>query len=235
MRKRSRWGGRTRQLLVIWALLGTGTLSACNLSDCGSGSDSKECINGSGKVISQPRTVGAFTAIDLDSIGTLIVDRTGTYSLTVTTDDNLQSIVTSEVKNGTLVLAESGCHNCSPTKIAFKVTVGDLSKIDMPSTGDASITNLNEPSFAADMAGTGSLTLSGKTDLLKIDLSGTGSCDAHNLAAMRATVDIDGTGSVRVNANSELDGKVSGTGSIHYTGSPKVSQKISGTGSIKRE
>lgn len=235
MRMRSRWGGRIRQLLMLCALLGIGTLSACDLSDCGSGSDSKECIKGSGKVVSQPRTVGHFTAIELDSIGALTVDRTGTYSLTVTTDDNLQSVVTSEVKNGTLVLAESACHNCSPTKIAFKVTVGDLSKIDIPSTGDANITNLNEPSFVADLAGTGSLTLSGKADLLKIDLSGTGSCDAHDLAATRASVDVDGTGSVRVNASSELDGKVSGTGSIHYAGSPKVSQTISGTGSIKRE
>jgi len=235
MRKRSRSGGRIRQLLAICALLGTGALSACNLSDCGSGGASKECIKGSGKVISQPRTVGHFTAIELDSIGALTVDRTGTYSLTVTTDDNLQSVVTSQVKNGTLVLAESGCHNCSPTKIVFQVTVGNLSKIDLPSTGDASITNLNEPSFVADVAGTGSLTLSGKADLLEINLSGTGSCDAHNLAAQRATIDIDGTGSVRVNASSELDGKVSGTGSIHYAGSPKVSQKISGTGPIKRE
>jgi hypothetical protein len=216
-------------------LLGIGALSACDVSDCGSGSDSKECIKGSGKVISQPRTVGDFTAIDLDSIGTLTVDRTGNYSLTVTTDDNLQSVVTSEVKNGTLVLSESGCHNCSPTKIAFKVTVGDLRKIDMPSTGAASIANLNEPSFVADISGTGSLTLSGKTELLKLDLSGTGSCDAHDLTVERATVDVDGTGSARVNATVELDGKVSGTGSIRYSGSPKVSKHISGIGSIERE
>jgi hypothetical protein len=153
----------------------------------------------------------------------------------VTTDDNLQPVVTSEVKDGTLVLAESGCHNCSPTKIAFKVTVPDLRKIDMPSTGAASISKLDGPSFAADISGTGSLTLSGKTDVLKIALSGTGSCDAHNLAAKRATVDLDGTGSVRVNASDELDAKLQGTGSIGYAGSPKLNQKVSGTGSIKHE
>ena len=233
MQRRSCRGGRARRLLALCLALSAVALGACDWSDCSSGS--KECIKGSGKVVSQVRKIGDFTAIKLNSIGDLTVERTGTNSLIVTTDDNLQPIVTSEVKDGTLVLAESGCRNCSPTKIAFRVTVGDLRKIEMPSTGAASVSKLEEPSFAADMSGTGSLTLSGKTDTLKINLSGTGSCDAHKLAARRAVVDISGTGSVRVNASDEIDARLSGTGSIRYAGSPKVSQKISGTGSIKRE
>lgn len=213
-------------------LLAAVTLSACDFgSDCGG----KECVKASGKVVTQSRQVGGFTAIKFDSIGDLTLQRTGTNSLTVETDDNLQPIVTSEVKDGTLVLAEHGCHNCSPTKIVFNVTVGDLRAIDVPSTGSADVSKLDEPTFTASMDGTGSLRLSGKVDQLKIDLSGTGSCDARDLVARRVSVTLSGTGSVRVNAVDELNADVSGTGSIRYKGSPKLTKTISGTGSVDPE
>jgi hypothetical protein len=109
---------------------------------------------GSGTLVTQARTVGAFAAIRLDSIGSLTVERTGTDSVTVTIDDNLQATVTAEIKDGTLVLAEPGCRNCSPTKIAFKVTVSDLKEIELPSTGSAEVSKLESPSFAAKLSGT---------------------------------------------------------------------------------
>src|SRR5438876_8831238 len=97
----------------LFLLLAVATLAGC---DVGSDCSGKDCVKGSGKVVTQTRQVGTFTAIRLDSIGDLTVEPAGTNSLTVTTDDNLQPIVTSEVKDGTLVLAEQGCHNCSPTR-----------------------------------------------------------------------------------------------------------------------
>ncbi|MFL6799394.1 MAG: head GIN domain-containing protein [Xanthobacteraceae bacterium] len=208
------------------------TLAGCDFaSDC----SGKECIKGSATLVTQSRAVGRFTAITLDSIGDLTVERTGTDSLAVTTDDNLQPIVTSEVKNGTLVLAEHGCRNCSPTKIAFKVTAAELSNIALPGTGSADVSQLDAPTFTVTMDGTGSLKLTGKVDELKVGLSGTGSCDASGLVAKRASVDASGTGNVRVNVTDELKAKVTGTGSIRYKGSPKLTQSVSGTGSIKAE
>lgn len=188
---------------------------------------------GSGNVITQTRPTGTFTAIRLASIGTLVVEQTGIDSVAVTTDDNLQTIVTSEIKDGTLVLAEAGCRNCSPTKIAFKVTVSALKEIELSSTGSAEVFKLDAPTFSASLSGTGSLKLSGKVDELKIMSGGTGSCDAAELVANRATVVVSGTSSVRVNATAELNAKVSGVGKIQYLGTPKVTQTISGLGRIE--
>lgn len=153
--------------------------------------------------------------------------------MTVETDDNLQPIVTSTVQDGTLVLAESGCHDCSPTKIDFTVTVKSLQEIDLPSTGSAVITKLDGPKLSLKLSGTGSVQLSGQVDDLNISASGTGTCDAEQLTARNVTVSLSGTGNVRVNATDTLDAKVTGTGSIRYLGSPKVTQSVSGTGSIQ--
>src|SRR5947207_2950111 len=115
-------GVLARTSTTLCLLLAAAALAGCDFSFECSG---KDCIKGSGNIVTQTRQVGKFTAISLDSIGDLTVERTGTDLVTVTTDDNVQPIVTAEVKNGTLVLAERGCRNCSPTKIAFTVTVGD--------------------------------------------------------------------------------------------------------------
>jgi hypothetical protein len=126
------------------------TLAGC---DFGSGCSGKECVKGSGEVVTQTRQVGPFSAIRLETTGDLTVEHTGADTVTVETDDNLQPLVTSDVKDGTLVLA--GCQNgwtwewpsrrettppsCSPTKIVFKVTVGDLRKFDLRGTGSADV------------------------------------------------------------------------------------------------
>ncbi len=208
-------------------------LGALALAGCNSGCSGSSCVKGSGKVVTQTRSVGDFTAIRVDSIGDLTVEQTGTDSLSVQTDDNLQSLVTSTVKDGTLTLAESGCHDCSPTKIAFTATVKSLQEIDLPNTGSAVVTKLDGSTLSIKLPGTGSIRLSGQVGDLKISLSGTGSCDASQLSAKSVTVDLSGTGSVRVNATATLDAKLTGTGNIRYLGSPKITQSISGTGSIQ--
>jgi len=208
-------------------------LAALAVAGCSNDCSGTSCVKGSGKVISQTRPVDDFTAIRLDSIGHLTVQQTEANSVTVETDDNVQPLVTALVKDGTLVLAETACHDCSPTKIDFTVTVKSLKEIDLPSTGAAVVTKLDGPALSVKMDGTGSLQLSGHVDDLKIALSGTGSCNAAQLTAKNATVVLSGTGSVRVNVTDTLDAKLTGTGSILYRGSPKVTQSVSGTGSIK--
>jgi hypothetical protein len=221
--------------IIPVVLLLAGVIAGCDFQTNGSSCNGGGCIKGSGTVVTQTRPVGSFTAIRLNSIGSLVVERTGTNSVTVETDDNLQSMVTSEIKNDTLILEESACKNCSPTKIAFKVTISDLQKIALPSVGSAEVSKLDGPALSADLSGTGSLKLSGQVDDLKISSSGTGSCDAGDLTAKRATVVVSGVGDVRVNASETLDAKVSGVGKIRYLGSPKLTKAVSGVGSIEPE
>lgn len=209
-------------------------LLAFGLAGCDAGCSAKDgCVKGSGNVIAQARPVEKFTAIRFDAIGTFLVERTGADSLTVETDDNVQSIVTSEVKDGTLVLA--GCENCSPTKTVFRVTVSDLRKIDLTGVGSGDASKLDGPTLSVNLSGVGSLMLSGRVDDLTISSSGTGSCNAAELTAKRATVVLAGVGDVRVNASEELDANVSGIGKIRYRGSPKLKQDVSGVGSIQQE
>jgi hypothetical protein len=233
MARRVQAAQSSRAMLPIFALVLTAVvLAGCDSNnDCGSGG----CVKGSGTVVTQVRPVDNFNTIRLDSIGDLVVEQICSDSLKVETDDNLQSIVTSTIKDGTLTLAEAGCKNCSPTRIVFTATVKQLQELDLPSTGSMRVSRLDGPSLLVKLTGTGSIKLSGRVGDLKISSSGTGNCDASELTAKSATVVLSGTGNVRVNAGDTLDAKNTGTGKISYLGSPKLTQSVSGVGSIQPE
>ena len=61
-------------------------------------------IPGSGKIVTEPRTVSGFSTVSLSGNGQVLVEQTGTESLTVTTDDNLLPYVKADVHGGTLEL-----------------------------------------------------------------------------------------------------------------------------------
>jgi len=80
---------------VLSLLLGICALSsACAL----------EVVAGSGKVVTEPRTVSGFSRVSLSGSGQVFIDRTGAESVTVTTDDNLLPYIRTEVRDGTLEL-----------------------------------------------------------------------------------------------------------------------------------
>jgi hypothetical protein len=207
--------------IVVLALI-TVALAGCS-----------EDIKGSGTLATETRQVQKFTSVSLSSSGAVVIEQTGTESLTVTTDDNLLPLITTEVKNGTLELSTAPNKWISPTKLVFKITVGDLRKIEVSGSGSVTAAKLEGPALSADISGSGSMKLAGKVDDLKLSLSGSGSYDCAELSARRASVDVSGSGSVRVNASEELKAEISGSGSIRYLGSPKLKVDVSGSGSVK--
>src|SRR5262245_13018814 len=194
----------------------------------------EETIRGSGNIITENRPVDKFRAIELSGAGQLVLERTGTESLSVTADDNLISMFTSEVKNGTLYLSvERGKRpSGSPT---YRVTVSELRKLDISGAGSIEATKLDGDALSISISGAGSGHIAGRADELTNSISGAGSFDAAELKAKRAKVSVSGAGSVTVNASDELDANVSGVGSIWYIGSPKVRSSVSGLGSIKQK
>src|ERR1044071_4893482 len=87
-----------------------------------------DAIGGSGKIVTEPRTVSNFSTIKLSGSGQVDIEQTGTESLTVTTDDNLMQYIKTEVRGDTLELGfRDPMTNLRPTQdIVFKLTVKKL-------------------------------------------------------------------------------------------------------------
>ena len=209
---------------VLLALL---AVAGCNGDDSGT-------IKGSGISKTESRPVEKFTAIELD-VGRLTVEQSGTESLTVTADDNLLALFTTEVKGGTLHLSVAKGKNFSGTGPVFAVTAATLRSLGINGSGGIQASKLDGDTLSVSIAGSGSAKLAGRAAELKLSISGSGSVDAAQLQARRAKADISGSGSLTINASDELDASVSGSGTIWYIGSPKVKSDVSGSGSIRRK
>jgi len=206
-------------------------LAACNWSDTYGG----PTIKGSGNLKSETRSVERFTAISVSGAASLEIEQTGQESLTITVDDNLLSLYTSEVRDGTLHLGLANGQNVRGEGPRFKVTVSELRKLKVSGAASVKATKLDSDSLSISISGAADGSIAGRSNNLSISISGAGSLDAVDLHAKRATVVVSGAGDVTVNANDELDARVSGAGNIWYVGSPKLQSRISGAGSIKQK
>ena len=202
-------------------------LTACNEVTIG------DTIKGSGNVITENWPVGKFTAIRLSGIGHLAIERAEAESLSVTVDDNLVPLFTSEVRDGTLYL--SVVKGKEPSRAAiYKVAVSDLREIELSGSGSIEAAKLDGAVLSLSVSGSGTAKAAGRADSLTVSISGSGSLDTAGLKAKRATVVVSGSGDVTVNASEELDARVSGSGDIRYIGSPRLTSRVSGSGSIEQ-
>jgi hypothetical protein len=234
--------------LTRWAPLLLLALSGCGF------------VAGSGRVVSQDRAFAPFHKVSIPGVADVSVVR-GAGSITVTTDDNLLSYVTTEVKGDTLVVdtvnrppglllgpthgikvvvstpEDPNDVNLSGTGSftwddAAALTVDTL-RLDLSGTGSLHGT-IAVTSLNADISGTGSMHLSGVGTNGTFDLSGTGSLHAFDVQLQAATVTVSGTGGAEVTVRDSLDATIEGTGSVHYRGSPSVTRHLTGTGTVSK-
>jgi hypothetical protein len=190
-------------------------------------------INGSGHVTTQSRTVAPFTSIRLDSPANVVIDRTGTLSLSLTAEDNLLAFFTSEVKDGTLYLAVAKDKSFQGKLPIYRITVADLRAIDLRGSGDIKADHFDGPALSVAIAGSGDVRLAGRTDDFTLSIKGSGDVDASALNAKRAKVMMSGSGDATVNASETLDVQLSGSGELRYLGSPKLTKNVRGSGSVE--
>jgi len=205
-------------------------LSCCVLaSACGF-----NAIDGSGKVVTESRPVAGFTAVHLRGTGRVVIDQTGTESLTITTDDNLLPHIQSEVKGNTLELGQKeGMTSLRPTNdIVFTLHVKTLEALDISGSGSAEAKGLNPDSLRIEISGSGAVSAQGTAKDLNLTISGSGAYEGAQLASKRATVQVSGSGDAVIAPSETLIADVTGSGSIAYVGDPKVTEHITGSGAV---
>lgn len=206
---------------IALLLLGTLLLSACG-------------VRGSGNVQTEERQVRDFSAISLDGFGKLIVEQTGAESLSITADDNILPLITSEVRDGTLYLGFRERQLNTVNELTFRVTVNDLEAIDLSGAGSIEATNIETNQLRITSSGAGDVNVSGTADEQEVRLSGAGNYNGENLVSKDATVEVSGVGNATVQVSDSLAAEVSGVGSVTYIGDPQVKQEISGAGSVNK-
>jgi hypothetical protein len=189
-----------------------------------------------GPSVEETRAVGTFDRIAVEDSIDVQVNVTDAPSGEVRlrgSEAMLADLVT-EIVDGVLVVKYKTDKPRFGSPDVF-VETKSLVSLDLAGSGDASVVGLRGPSFAAAVAGSGTIAASGTVDKLTIAIDGSGDVEADDLNAKEAVVTLSGSGQIDLGEIAKtLQATVSGSGDVNYGGEPTVTMSVSGSGSVDR-
>ena len=194
-----------------------------------------ENIRGSGVREKQKREVASFTTIAMDG-GAFDIDVVSQkpQSVEIEGDDNLLSLITTEVLNNVLHIKSKGNFSVNDP-IKLRISVPNLEKLAIDGAGKIEVSGLKNDKFEINCDGASTIKVAGETRQLNIDTSGAGKIDARKLRATKGEVEARGVARVDVNVIEQLDVTVSGPSHVTYEGDPVVNKTIHGPGSVAKK
>lgn len=216
-----------------------------------------DSITGSGNIITQTRHLNQFDGVKASGSIDIEVSNAPKQSVMVEADDNILPYIITKVDNGMLDVHFK--HNMSYRNVNVKVYVSapSLSRLSVSGSGsiisrdvitgndriefrvsgsgniDASV---DAPIVTADISGSGTLKLRGRTKDFECSVSGSGNAECEDLLSESSEVRVSGSGNARVFASVSLNARASGSGDIVYRGNPSSpSIHKSGSGSVRAE
>ncbi len=215
--------------VVIGSLFSFGKVSAGSLVNFSFGKG----VRGSGNVVSEQRSVAAFEGIKVSGIFRVEAVAGREQSVEIEADDNLLPLITTEVRDGMLVISTKESIRPRNT-LVVRVSNPTIAKIQSSGVAKVTASELTGP-FELDMSGASKAELKGNVSELKVSVSGAAKIEATELQAANADIKASGACKVSVAVSGELKANASGASKIYYTGEPvNVIRNTSGASRVKQ-
>ena len=205
-----------------------------------------------GAPTTETRDISGVTAVALSTSGNLTIETGAEAQLTVTAGENVMELLTSEVRDGVLVLDLEKGYWGRLGDVEYHLVLPEVDRlvlngsggvearlsstreldVTVSGSGDLEATALDLDALAVTVEGSGSVTLEGTTANEDVRISGSGSLDAERLRSTNAVVLVEGSGSAKVLVTESLDASVEGSGSVLHTGGAHVTRDVSGSGGV---
>lgn len=196
----------------------------------------EEKVKGNGKVVSKDRTLASFDKINVGGSIDIIIDQNGKESATVETDENIQDLIVTEVKNGELNIHVKEKYSVSTTKLIVHVSCSKLTAISSGGSGDVkAVSKITGNDFSIShggsgdfdltfgikklkisTAGSGDYLLKGNADEFSLSMAGSGDVNAKELACTSAKVSSAGSGDVILKKGVTASVSTAGSGDVMY-------------------
>ncbi len=223
-----------KKLIVTLRMFLTSLMVWVIFSGCSDNPTGPDQIIGSGRLVSEQRSVGTFTGIRVTGIGSVIITQDTEEDLRIEADDNIIDRVTTSVDNGVLLVGlEQGSYN--NITINVYASMATITRLEIIGAGDFRVTApIQTDEIDCRITGAGNITLSGAATEQTIVITGAGSIHNFDLVSSICLATVAGVGSIKVNVTQQLDAVISGTGSIIYAGNPPVVHStVTGVGSVQ--
>jgi len=205
-------------------------------------------------IITEERGVSGFHAIEMQTIGKILLSQGQGEAITVSGSDNLVPHITTTVSNGVLVIGNEEGYTVyslsDEKKLTFTLIVKDLTALTINGAAGVEMDSLATPDLTVTMNGAGRLTLGqltadslsialqglgdveigGEVMQASIKIPGAGTVNSPDLKIGSADVSISGLGNATLWVTGQLNGTITGSGSISYYGKPHINKTVTGLG-----
>lgn len=214
------------------------------------------CKSGSGGIVTRTLEFPAFTSIDFQEAGEVIISQGPEQEVVAVGDANVVSDLNLNVDNGLWEIEfDDRCYK--NYELTIHITVPNLKAAYLSGSGSITIndfedqTNLSlvisgsgttflsafdgPENLYASISGSGNIITSADIPSLKfldVSISGSGTFEGFPVITDECDVDISGSGNCQVNVNDKLDVHISGSGSVFYKGTPTLNTHITGSGVV---
>jgi len=228
--------------IMVTALWWITLLTGCN-----------SCVDGTGHVENQTRTVAPFSEIVLNINADVVVEVVAKTTMQIHAQRNILDLITTRVKGKKLIIDASQClGNTDPILIKvftpnlYKLTVngsGMIKTANPVTLGEMSLSMSGSGKIYADihanivntkLSGSGDIIVNGSANKQNIDLKGSGNFKGLGMRTNSVEVDLSGSGKVAVSATNKLVVKLSGSGEVVYAGDPKGKTEVIGSGKVTK-
>lgn len=218
-------------LFVLSIIIFYGCNNTVNIND-----DNGETIHGSGKIVSQTRTVDECSGLMIKNLGNVYLTQDDNQSILIEADDNIIDQVITREEGGVLVV---GLKDGSYSNVTLKAYISLKTIESLTINGAGNITTQNSLSCGdlyVTINGAGNIIVKGTGDYLNSLINGAGNITSKEFPVAKCKAYVNGAGNCTVYVTDELDATVNGAGNIYYYGNPTtVRTSISGVGRIIRK
>lgn len=209
---------------VASALLATG-LSACILSPLAS---EPTPVQGEGAIESVDRTTAGFSHVSV-GVGMHVTVRTGSeLSVTLAAQPNLLKLITTDVRDGQLIVEIASPGISSTRPISLTIHVPELASITL-SAGASGTLEVAGGSLAVDVSAGATIKGIGEVDSLKLTASSGASAALGEIRAGSASVTLTGGSSAELHVIGAVTGVADAGSTLKLTEKP-ASVDVSTTG-----
>ncbi|HMA65262.1 MAG TPA: DUF2807 domain-containing protein, partial [Chitinispirillaceae bacterium] len=204
--------------------------------------------------VSASKNISGFKSISVHNGCRAEITKGDTYSVSIYTDDNIQTYVETWKEGTTLNIGLEPANSYQPTQFKAFITCPDI--VGLSGSGGSSLkfTDTEKVSkhtislsggstycgtIAADtidasLSGGSDCTITGTVSYFKITGSGGSECGARNLTASNCKSSLSGGSKAVAIVNTELRGELSGGSEFFYFGTPAIKVNTSGGSVVKK-
>lgn len=204
-------------------------LAACGLPPL---SSQAAPVQGTGEVVSQDRTTTPFHHVSVGAGINVIVGK-GDTSVTLAAQENLLTLITTEVRDDQLVVEVTPPGVTSTKPIALTVQVPELASITLSAGANGTI-EIESGSLAVDVSAGATIKAIGTLDTLKLTASSGATAKLGELQVGSAAVTLSGGSSAELHVTGAVTGSADAGSTLVLTVKPaSVDVKTSGGATVQ--